>query len=125
MLFRSNSHSPSSYEEWVAPPYADTLTNPIKADEKNLGEAKKIYENVCWSCHGLKGKGDGPASLKLNPKPADHTSEKVQRQTDGAIFWKMSKGRGDMLPYEKTLSKQQRWKLVCYIRELGKQNHMQ
>ncbi|HLG35309.1 MAG TPA: cytochrome c [Bacteroidia bacterium] len=112
-------------EEWVAPAFADTLKNPFTADGKIIAEGKKIYESVCWSCHGLDGKGEGPASKELKPKPADHTSDKVQKQSDGAIFWKMSKGRGEMLPLEKSLSKQQRWKLVCYIRELGKKEGTQ
>jgi len=106
--------------EWVAPEYSDTLTNPLSGKPKAIADGKKIYENACWTCHGLEGKGDGPAALKLSPKPADHTSQKVQNQTDGAIFWKLSKGKGDMPPFDKTLSKTQRWKLVSYIRSLGK-----
>ena len=109
------------YEEWVAPSYADTLKNPLAYNEKVITEGKKIYESMCWACHGLDGKGDGPAAKELNPKPADHTSGKIQRQHDGVLFWKISKGRGLMAPYEQSLSKLQRWKLVCYIRELGKQ----
>ena len=114
-----------NYTEWIAPAYADTLKNPFLKDAKIISEGKKIYESACWTCHGLDGKGAGPAAAKLNPNPADHTSGKIQMQSDGAIFWKISKGRGEMLPMEKSLSKQQRWKLVCYIRELGKQNGTQ
>lgn len=106
--------------EWLAPHYTDTLINPFSDEIKAIADGKKIYENVCWTCHGLEGKGDGPAAIKLNPKPADHTSHKVQNQTDGAIFWKLSKGNGEMPPFDKTLSKTQRWKLVSYIRSLGK-----
>jgi len=120
-----NGSTKQNYSEWIAPAYADTLKNIFIMDAKSISEGKKIYENACWTCHGLDGKGDGPAAEKLNPKPADHTSDKIQKQSDGALFWKMSKGRGEMLPLEKSLSKQQRWKLVCYIRELGKQNGTQ
>jgi len=109
-------------EAWTAPAYTDSLVNPFKSDKKIIAEAKKIYESACWTCHGLTGRGDGPAATGLTPKPADHSSAKVQHQADGALFWKLSKGRGVMPPFETTLSKQQRWKLVCYIRELAKQN---
>jgi mono/diheme cytochrome c family protein len=118
ILFNSSTQP---VEDWIAPAYADTIKNPFMYNEKSIVEGKKIYESMCWTCHGLNGKGDGPASKDLHPAPADHTSGKIQRQSDGAIFWKLSKGRGLMIPFEQSLSKQQRWKLVCYIRELGKQ----
>jgi mono/diheme cytochrome c family protein len=123
--FLLSGNSAGNNEEWIAPAFADTLKNPFTTDAKILVEGKKIYESACWTCHGLDGRGHGPAADKLNPKPADHTSEKVQRQSDGAIFWKISKGRGEMLPMEKSLSKHQRWKIVCYIRELGKRSNTQ
>ena len=32
-----------------------------------------LYKNYCASCHGLQGKGDGPAASALKSKPADLT----------------------------------------------------
>ena len=40
----------------------------------------------CVSFHGAKGKGDGPAAVALNPKPADWTSAKVRDESDGELF---------------------------------------
>lgn len=120
-----NSSMKQNPVDWIAPSYADTLINPFTSNEKIIADGKKIYESACWTCHGMDGRGDGPASKELKPKPADHTSANIQKQSDGAIFWKMSKGRGEMVPLEKSLSKQQRWKLVCYIRELGKKEGTQ
>jgi mono/diheme cytochrome c family protein len=105
--------------EWKAPAFTDTIRNPIAPDSKSLAEAQKIYESMCWTCHGLKGKGNGPASAALNPKPADHTGLKVQEEKDGNIYWKISTGKGNMQPYGKTLTSKQRWSLVNYIRHLG------
>ena len=51
------------------------------------------------------------------PKPADWTSAKVQSQTDGELFWKMSEGRSAMPPW-KSLPEKDRWELVNYIRTL-------
>lgn len=117
----SNSPVPMQTQEWVAPKEADDLVNPFSNNPKAHVEGKNIYESQCWVCHGKSGIGDGPASKGLKPPPANHTSEKVQKQSDGAIFWKMSKGRGQMASYEKILTTHQRWQLVLYIRELGKQ----
>jgi len=105
---------------WVAPVWADTIKNPLKGNLKSIDEGKKLYAQNCGVCHGDKGKGDGIAAAGLNPKPANHTSEKVQAQSDGAIFWKMTTGRPPMASYAQTFSVTQRWQLVNYIRTLSK-----
>jgi mono/diheme cytochrome c family protein len=32
-----------------------------------------MFKSYCSPCHGISGKGDGPAAAALNPKPADLT----------------------------------------------------
>ena len=106
---------------WVAPASADKVTNPLMGQPDATAAGKKLYGTYCAVCHGAKGKGDGIAAAGLNPKPADHTSAKVQNQTDGAIFWKITTGRApiaSMASYEKTLTETQRWQLVDFIRTL-------
>jgi mono/diheme cytochrome c family protein len=103
---------------WKAPEFADTLQNPLANDNPLNG--KKVFMTICFVCHGEKGKGDGIASAQLKPKPANFTSDAIQKQTDGAIFWKLSTGRGAMVPFQKTITPTQRWQLVNYIRLLGK-----
>src|SRR2546425_1561117 len=77
----------SAQSDWKAPAEAKNLKNPVKG----VGNAKKSVETNCLSCHGASGKGDGPAAAALPPpKPADWTSARVQSQTDGEIFWKIS-----------------------------------
>ena len=36
-------------------------------------DAKEMFNGYCAPCHGISGKGDGPAAASLNPKPADLT----------------------------------------------------
>jgi len=99
---------------WVAPPEAKSLKNPVKG----VGDAKKVVETNCVTCHGASGHGDGPAAAALPPpKPANWTSVAVQKQTDGEIFWKISNGRGAMPPW-KHLPEKERWEVVNYIRSL-------
>ena len=106
----------SAQGEWKAPADAKKTKNPVKG----VGNAKKSSETNCSSCHGATGKGDGAASAALPPpKPADWTSEKVQKQTDGELFWKISNGRGAMPPW-KHLPEKERWELVNYLRSLKK-----
>jgi hypothetical protein len=49
--------------------------------------------------------------MALNPKPADWTSKKVQDETDGEIFWKITAGRGPM-PAWRHFPESDRWALV-------------
>jgi mono/diheme cytochrome c family protein len=101
--------------EWAAPADVKNTKNPVKG----VGDAKKAVETNCVSCHGPGGKGDGPAAAALPQKPADWTSDKIQKQSDGEIFWKISNGRGPMPPWN-SLPEKQRWEIVNYIRTLKK-----
>lgn len=101
-------------EEWKAPPEAKAMKNPVKG----VGNAAKTVETNCVTCHGPKGKGDGVAAAALPPpKPADWTSARVQSETDGELFWKISNGRGAMPPW-KSLPEKDRWEVINYIRTL-------
>ena len=106
--------------KWVAPASADNVKNPLAGNPNAAKDGKTLYITYCAPCHGEKGKGDGPAGGALNPKPANHSSSAVQSQSDGAIFWKLSEGRGPMAAYKNSLSEQQRWSLVSFIRTLKK-----
>lgn len=110
-----NSYSQRS---WEAPEGMDTIRNPIKEATADAG--KKLFNAQCSVCHGPKGKGDGIAGASLKPTPADLGSEEVQSQKDGVLFWKISEGRAPMPSYRHLLSEDQRWKLVNYIRTLGR-----
>lgn len=111
------------HHKWIAPPEADKLINPYKGNGAATSEGKKLYNLYCSICHGDLGKGDGIAGLALEPPPKDHTSKLVQDQSDGAIFWKLGEGRPPMASYRDALTEAQRWKLVNYIRVLGKNNN--
>jgi mono/diheme cytochrome c family protein len=105
---------------WIAPPSADLLKNPYKGNAAATAEGKKLYTQFCVICHGEKGKGDGMAGMALNPRPANFTKETIQKQTDGAIFWKLTDGRVPMASYKDVLTEKQRWQLVNYLRKFGK-----
>lgn len=106
--------------KWEAPAEAKKTKNPVKATPDVIEAAKKIAQTQCAPCHGMSGKGDGPAAASLPVKPADWTSKRVQSETDGEIFWKISNGRGPMPPWKQSLSEKDRWGLVHYIRTLAK-----
>ncbi len=104
---------------WVAPEAEKAKKNPLPADKKIIEQGEKVAKINCVSCHGAKGKGDGAAAAALNPKPADWTSSRVQGESDGELFWKISNGRGPMPPW-KHLPENERWAVIRFIRSLKK-----
>lgn len=103
----------------MAPDEAAELNNPFPDTAVAAQKGKELYNVYCWSCHGENGFGDGAAGGALGQKPANFHEERVQKQKDGALFWKMSTGNGNMPAFKEVLSEEQRWQLVSYIRKLS------
>jgi len=110
----------SAQTDWQAPEKAKQLQNPLSDSSEIIAKGQKIFQSLCTSCHGEKATGNSLMLKTLNPPPADLTSKKVQQQTDGEIFWKITEGRGVMASYKNMLSDEDRWAVVKYIRKLGK-----
>ncbi len=51
-------------------------------------EALQIFKTRCAVCHGQEGRGNGPASVALNPKPQDYHSKAWQKATSDATIEK-------------------------------------
>lgn len=111
--------SPGAWAQapWVAPDAEKGKKNPVPHAKQAVEQGEKVAKVNCASCHGAKGKGDGAAAAALSPKPADWTSKRVQDETDGSLFWKISNGRGAMPPW-KHLPEKDRWALIHYLRSL-------
>ena len=63
----------TSKDEAPPTPAAEPAVDPV-------AEASEIFTNRCTVCHGEKGKGDGPGSAALDPKPRDFTSSDWQNE---------------------------------------------
>ena len=68
------------------------ITLPPEAASAEDGET--LYKTYCLTCHGEKGKGDGPASAALDPKPADFSDAKFWATHDDAAVKKVIKEGG-------------------------------
>ncbi len=106
-------------EKWQAPEEVNHKVNPVGANEA-LEAGKSLYQVYCWNCHGETGLGDGAAGGAMGSQPANFHTESFQNQTDGAIFWKISEGRGAMPGFEEVLNEEERWQLTGFVRQLGK-----
>lgn len=112
----SLAQGPSEHA-WVAPERPAHRSNSVPATAEAIQRGHDLFHRDCEQCHGKLGHGDGPQSGSLNPHPADLASERVQSQLDGALFWKISEGRG-MMP-KATLGESEKWSVIDYIRTLA------
>jgi len=104
-------------KEWPVPEEAKKVTNPVLANETTLKTAKDTYMEYCTQCHGDTGKGDGTEAAMYKTKPADFTdAHMMSEMTDGEIYYKMTEGRRPMPSFKKTLTEEQRWMLVNYVK---------
>jgi mono/diheme cytochrome c family protein len=107
-------------EKWDVPPKYESMKNPTKADKENLAIGKQLYDKHCRSCHGKEGLGDGPKAGELETPAGDFTTEAFQKQSDGALFYKTTSGRGDMPEFVKKISSDEdRWLIVNYLRSFA------
>ena len=107
-------------KEWKVPAREARRANPVASDEKSIAAGKKLYVQECADCHGGAGRGDGPGArdLELDAPMPDLSQAKMWKQTDGALFFKITEGREPM-PGMEDLSEEQRWHLVNYVRTLA------
>jgi len=80
------------------------IENPFHDTSVATQKGRDLYNVYCWSCHGENGFGDGAAGGALGQKPANFHEDRVQQQKDGALFWKMSTGNGNMPAFKNVLS---------------------
>lgn len=57
------------------------VVKKVPAPQTSPASGKEMYVNYCASCHGLVGKGDGPAAVALKVAPPDLTT--LSRRSQG------------------------------------------
>ena len=102
---------------WPVPDAWKNKVNPLKGDAGSLTKGKEVYNLHCKSCHGTKGKGDGPKASQLDTDCGDFTKAAFHSQTDGALYYKTAEGRKDMPSFKKKIpDAEDMWAVVNYMR---------
>jgi len=98
-----------------------SLVNPIPSSAASVDRGRLCYEYFCIQCHGTATNGDGTVGQSFSPLPADLRSPAVQRLADDAMFRSISYGtpNGRQPPLFYTVSAEDRWHLINWIRALG------
>jgi len=108
-------------DPWPVPEKYLKMANPVKTDAESLALGKELWAKHCQSCHGKSGKGDGSKAAQLKTQPEDLGKPDIQKQPDGAFFYKTLEGREDMPSFKKKIPDQDDiWALVNYVRTFKK-----
>lgn len=101
-----------------------TLVSQLAAVKNPLGpltkpdsiEASRLFNINCAVCHGAKAEANGPLAPKIGGVKSIIAGS--PNYSDGRIFFVMEYGQGNMGSYASQLSREQRWRIVQYIRTL-------
>lgn len=113
--FVSSAHEGDDY---FLPKEDGDLENPIQPTNESISSGKNIYETNCAACHGT----DGKPTMPLMDDGTDFSDRQMMSQTsDGQMFMKISDGveRSQMDSWKDTLSEEDRWNVINYIRTLS------
>lgn len=134
---------PASPSQWFAlvtrgnlpqfmPPFGDVLRASdrwdvtyyalgLGASGSNLAQARQVYAQACASCHGPQGKGDGPSASRLPAPPPDLTKPStLVGASSQSLYDLISHGSPRGMPAAaSSLTDDQRWGLVGYVRSLA------
>jgi len=103
-------------QEWEVPADRNKRLSGFEFTDASVESGLSIYNLNCKLCHGDPGKAN---FQKLSPLPGDPATEKVQHNSDGALQFKISEGRGLMPSFKKVLSSDDIWNTISYIRSLN------
>lgn len=92
---------------------ACSKNNPFAGDNEAIKEGAVLYKNNCARCHGPEAKGG------VCPNLTD--GNWIYGGSDSDVFKSISSGRpGGMPAWKGILKKEEIWKIIAYIRTLGK-----
>lgn len=99
---------------------APKSANPLKAEADVLRAGMEHYKGMCVSCHGAPGVDASEAGEGLNPPAPDLTLGRVQKRSDGELFWLVQNGvrMTGMPAFGPTHKDEEIWKIVAFLRHL-------
>jgi cytochrome c5 len=102
----------SQTEPWKISAEEAKAVNPVGILPKNLGVGRNAFNRLCAPCHGAKADGQGLI------QSTSLITDTFQKQTDGALYYKLITGRNKMPPFKGVLKEEDLWSVINYLRVL-------
>jgi mono/diheme cytochrome c family protein len=125
-------------QSWLEWPVTDPPTRDTMQSEEFVKRGAYIYYYRCMPCHGVTGRGDGPAADTMWPRPRDFTAEtlviaspqpKFKFRTtkqgwlpiDSDLYRTISRGLSGtaMEGWNNVLSPEEIWQVIAYVQTLS------
>jgi mono/diheme cytochrome c family protein len=100
------------------PAAATMFVSGPSAQGSTTADGATLYKSKCAMCHSADGSGSSPMGRKLAVR--DLRSAEVQGQSDAQLSAVITRGKGKMPGYEKSLGADQIRELVAFIRQLAR-----
>jgi cbb3-type cytochrome oxidase cytochrome c subunit len=112
--------APEEYKAALARKKVDTNA------DASANAGRGIYTQNCAACHGMEGLGNGPNAISLEKKPANFSRPFYKQYPDEFWFYRVTEGVvGTRMPrFGETLSEEQRWYLVAYLKTLPRNQEL-
>ena len=88
------------------------------AKQSVLARGEAVFVTFCAVCHGLSGAGDGTVTKRGVTPPKPYQDPDVLAMSDGQMFRSITFGRLNMASYASQVGREDRWKVIRYIRSL-------
>lgn len=97
-----------------------TFTNlfPFSVNDSVLRRGQDKFNTFCSPCHGRTGDGLGMIVQRGFPQPRSFHNDTLRLEPAGYYFDVMTRGFGRMYSYASSVSANDRWAIVAYIRAL-------
>jgi mono/diheme cytochrome c family protein len=112
--------------DWTVPPPVppEMLAAATQPSGNPLVAGKQIFAQLCTPCHGVAGKGDGPASATLDPKPRNLADAGYMAGLDDRYMFELisrggvAVGKSPLMPAQPSLGAQDIGNVIAYVKTL-------
>jgi hypothetical protein len=93
-------------------------TNPFLITTSFIERGRQRFTISCSPCHGPLGDANSVTKKLGMAVVANLHDPRIVRMGDGELFFVISNGRNNMMPYAANVTVEDRWAIVAYLRAL-------
>ena len=105
------SFSANAQEDWGITEEEKATMMTIEFNTETIELGADLYQSkTCASCHGLPNEAPNPETFP------DLGRAETLANTDGELFYKITRGKGLMPKFDALTTEEERWQIIAYMR---------